>query len=344
MTGRRTVLITGASGVVGRAVAAELRDCRVIGLVHSDSDVPGVDEVLRSDLSQPWLGLGETLWHRVAAQTDSIVHSGALTQWGQPYERYAAINVEGTRRVAELAAAAGAPVHLQSTCFVHALERGAVGELNPTNVVTPYITSKLAAERVLADSGVPHSVFRPTNLVGDSRTGASSQPQIVQQMSDWIARGKAPYVPVHPGNLIDVAPLDVLAIATARAVETDDTGSPPYWVTYGADGMTIERTLDIILEHARSRGRDIPRTPVVDPDRPLPVPLEAVPARSRAFLKVLIDVSEVTRGCGGVLPTSLPLLRERFGVPAASDTEAYRLSLEFWAAERDAARPTVEVR
>jgi thioester reductase-like protein len=337
----RTVLVTGASGVVGRAVAAELRDCRVIGLVHTDAAVPEVDEVLHSDLAQPWLGLGERRWRRLAAETDSIVHSGALTRWGQPYERYAAINVEGTRRVAELARAAGAPVHLQSTCFVHALERGAA--LSPANVVTPYITSKLAAERVLADSGVPHSVFRPTNLVGDSRTGASSQPQIVQQMSDWIARGKAPYVPVHPGNLIDVAPLDVLAIAVVRAVQAQDTGGP-YWVTYGADAMTMEQTLDIIAEHARARGRDIGPTRVVDPDQPLPVPLDDIPPRSRAFLKVLIDVSEVTRGCGGVLPSSLPLLRERFGVPAASDTEAFRRSLEFWSAERDGTRQVVRAR
>lgn len=344
MAGRRTVLITGASGVVGRAVAAELRDCRVIGLVHSDLAVPGVAEVLAGDLAQPWLGLGADRWRRLAGEVDSIVHSGALTQWGQPYERYAAINVEGTRRVAELAAEAGAPVHLQSTCFVHAIERGRVGDLDPTNVVTPYITSKLASEQVLADSGVPHSVFRPTNLVGDSRTGASSQPQIVQQMSDWIARGKAPYLPVHPGNLIDVAPLDVLAQATARAVETDDTGSPPYWVTYGAAGMTMQRTLEILCEYAAARGRTLRPPPVVDPDLPLPVPLAEVHPRSRAFLKVLIDVSEVTRACGGVLPTSLPLLAERFGVPAASDTEAYRRSLEFWADERAGARETVEAR
>ncbi|MFL6130080.1 MAG: SDR family oxidoreductase [Mycobacteriales bacterium] len=339
----RTVLVTGASGVVGRAVAAELRDCRVIGLVHSDASVPGVDEVLHSDLAQPWLGLGERRWRQLAAEIDSIVHSAALTRWGQPYQRYTAVNVEGTRRVAELAVAAGVPVHLQSTCFVHVIERGEAGRLNPANVVTPYITSKLAAERVLADSGVPHSVFRPTNLVGDSRTGASSQPQIVQQMSDWIARGKAPYLPVHPGNLIDVAPLDLLAVAVARAVETGDTGGP-YWVTYGADAMTMEQALEIITEHARTRGRQIRPVPVVNPDEPFPVPLEAVPPRSRAFLKVLVDVSEVTRGCGGVLPSSLPLLRERFGVLPASDAEAYRRSLEFWSAERDGTRQVVQAR
>jgi hypothetical protein len=148
---------------------------------------------------------------------------------------------------------------------------------------------------------------------------------------------------VHPGNLLDVAPQDVLAVAVARAVETGDTGGP-YWVAYGADGMTIEQTLDIIGEHARAHGREIGRTPVADPDLPFPVPLESIPARSRAYLKVLVDVSEVTRASGGVLPSSLPLLQERFGVPAASDTEAYRRSLEFWWAERNRARQMAEAR
>jgi nucleoside-diphosphate-sugar epimerase len=338
----RTVLLTGASGVVGRAVAAELRDCRVIGLVHSDVAVPGLAEVLHSDLAEPWLGLGERPWRRLAAEVDAIVHSGALTQWGQPVPRYDAINVAGTARVADLAEAAGAPVHMISTCFVHAIERGKAGDLNPGNVVKPYIESKLAAEHLLAERGLPHSVFRPTNLVGDSRTGASSQPQIVQQMSDWVARGKAPYFPLHPGNLIDIASLDVLALAVARAVQTGDVGQPPYWVTYGPDAMTADDALDVILAHVRSRGRVIPRTPVVDPDEPFPVPLERIPALSRSFVKVLVDVSEVTRGCGGVLPTSMPVLRERFGVPDVSGATAYRRSLDYWADQRDSARATVE--
>ncbi len=55
-------------------------------------------------------------------------------------------------------------------------------------------------------------------------------------------------------------------------------------------------------------------------------------------MKVLIDVSEVTSGCGGVLPSSLPELHDRLGVPVPSDREAYRLSLEYWAAEQRAGR------
>lgn len=332
-SGEGTVFLTGASGVVGRAVAEELAGHRVIGLVHADADVPEVDEAVEGDLSLPRLGLDEERWCRLAGEVDSIVHSGALTQWGLPAERYDAINLDGTRQVIELARLAGAPVHLLSTCFVHALESGALERLASDNVVVPYIVSKLGSERLLAESGVPHSVFRPTNIIGDSRTGASSKPQIVQAMSDWICRGKAPYVPAHPGNRVDVAPLDVLAVAVARAVELGDLGKL-YWVTYGDAAMGVEEALEVLVEHARSLGREIGDTPIVDPSEPLPIPLDRVPAMSRTFLKVLIDVSEVTHECGGVLPTSLAELRDRFGVPDASDAEAYRLSLEHWAAER----------
>lgn len=334
MNGRRmTVLLTGASGVIGRAVAEELRDCHVIGLAHSELNIPEVDEVLRADLSQPLLGLPLPIWNDLAGRVDTVIHSGALTVWGQPYERYQEINVAGTRRVVEFACRALAPLHLISTCFVRTLELGTQDALSPGNVVAPYIRSKLEAERLVADSGLPFSVFRPTNLVGDSRTGASSRPQIVQLMSDWFCRGKAPYFPAHPGNLVDVVSLDVTAIAVARAVETGATGGP-YWITSGADAMTVSQAQAILLDHARESGREIEAVPVVDPRQPLPIPLDDIPAMSRAFVKVLIDVSEVTSACGGVLPSSLGELRDRFGVPEVNDRDAFRLSLKYWAEQR----------
>jgi nucleoside-diphosphate-sugar epimerase len=327
----QTVLITGASGVVGRAIATELRPtCTVIGLVHSDHVVPEVDRVIPCDLTKDRFGLASDVWNELADRVDVVVHSGALTQWGQPPELYQEANVDGTRRVVDLARQAGAPVHFMSTAFVHVIERGQLETLGETNVVTPYIASKLEAERLLLDSGVPCSIWRPTNLVGNSVTGASSQPQIVQRMSDWICRGKAPYLPIHPGNLLDIAPLDMLSVPVARAVQTQHVGGP-YWVAYGERAMTAETGLGILVDHARSLGRVLPPMPIVDPTAPLPVPLEEVPPISRLFLKVMIDVSEVTHGCGGVLPSSLEYLQEQLGAPRASDTEAFRLSLRYWA-------------
>lgn len=334
----RTVLVTGASGVIGRAVAEELVGHTVIGVAHSDTDRPAVDELITGDLSRPRLGLSEHDWHALAERVDVIVHSGALTAWGQTPAQYQAVNIDGTARIIELARLAGAPVHLLSTCFVHAIERDALDLMGEDNVVRPYIASKLAAERLLVDSGVPYAIYRPTNLVGDSRTGASSRPQIVQTMSDFFCRGKAPYFPAHPGNLVDVVPLDVTAQAVARAVVADDLRGQVYWLTYGDHAMTVEDAREILLEHAASLGRDLGDIPVVDPTGELPIPLADIPATSRTFLKVLIDVSEVTHASGGVLPTSMAELGSRLGVPAPSDRDAYRLSLKYWTEQRAAVR------
>ncbi|HEV7650232.1 MAG TPA: SDR family oxidoreductase [Actinophytocola sp.] len=342
---QRTILLTGASGVIGRAVAEQLHPHRVIGLVHSDTDVPGLAEVLASDLAEPRIGLSQWDWDRLADEVDLVVHSGALTEWGQPWHRYAAINIGGTRRVTELARAADAPVHYVSTCFVNAIERGQLDALGADNVVRPYIRSKLDAENLLRDSGVDWNIYRPTNLVGDSRTGASSQPQIVQAMSDWFCRGKAPFFPAHKGNRVDVVPLDVTAIAIARAALAGESGHVR-WLTYGDAAMTVAQAQDILVDHARGTGREIARVPIVDPRLPLPVPLAGVPATSRTFLKVLIDVSEVTHASGGVLPSSMAELARQFDVPWPSDRDAYRRSLAYWtnlrAAERHSAHTTKE--
>jgi nucleoside-diphosphate-sugar epimerase len=337
----RTILVTGISGVIGRAIAEALPEDTVIGLAHSDTDLPATAEIVHGDLGQPRLGLPEATWHELAERIDVIVHSGALTAWGQARELYQAINIDGTAQVVELARAANAPIHLLSTCFVHAIERDALDLMAEDNVVRPYIWSKLESEKLVAASGLPYSVFRPTNLIGDSRTGASSRPQIVQTMSDFICRGKAPYFPVHPGNLMDFVPLDVTVDAVVRAIRSDDLRGQVYWLTYGPDAMTVAEAQEILIEHARTLGRDLGEIPVIDPSGPLPVPLAEIPATSRTFLKVLIDVSEVTRSSGGVLPCSLPELGTRLGVAIPSDRQAYRLSLKYWADVRAAAREKV---
>jgi nucleoside-diphosphate-sugar epimerase len=336
-----TILLTGASGVVGRAVAAELR-AHTVGLAHSDADVPEVDELLLGDLSQPRMGLDRARWQALPNEIDAIVHSGALTEWGQPAARYTEINVEGTRRAIELAQAANAPIHLISTIFVLALTKAA-GPVPAENVVRNYISSKLACERLVQASGVPHTIFRPTNLVGDSRTGASSKPQIVQALADFICRGQAPYFPSHPGNLIDVAPLDALSLPVARAAEGELTEGT-YYVSYGHEAMTVQTALNVLEEHAQAIGREIARADIVDPRETPPVPLEQVRGSLRPFVRVGIDVSEVTHASGGVLPSSLPELRERFGVPLVSPVDAFRRSLVYWAERRGKLQASVEAR
>jgi nucleoside-diphosphate-sugar epimerase len=328
--GTPRVLLTGASGVVGHAVLQALRDDQVVGLVRQGSVLLPAARTLRGDVTQPRLGLDHDDYDRLARSLETIVHSAALTDWGLPPEAYRSVNVDGTRHVVELARAAGAPVVYVSTAFVAALRSGREAALAPDNVTRSYLASKLAAEQLLVDSGVPFTILRPTNLVGDSHTGAASRKQIVQHVSEWLVRGRLPVFPAHPDNRVDVAPLDLLAHAVAACLAGGHDGEQ-HWITYGPEAMTVDDALAVCTSHAQDRGRMVTPPRIVHPEALDPQELAELPEPVRRVVKVLADISEVVDASGGVLPTSLPRLRERYGLRPVDDRVAYRRSLDYWA-------------
>ena len=55
-TTTRTAVVVGSSGIIGRAIAAKLAELggwRVLGVTRSGGAVPGVDEAISADLSEP---------------------------------------------------------------------------------------------------------------------------------------------------------------------------------------------------------------------------------------------------------------------------------------------------
>ncbi|MEV8034405.1 SDR family oxidoreductase [Streptomyces sp. NPDC002742] len=329
MSARRTVLLTGASGVVGRSILREngADGPRIISAVHS-ARIPAAESTVSLDLTAERFGLDADSHAALVASVDTVIHSAGLTEWGLPAERYGPINVEGTRRVIEFAEQAGAAVHFMGTAFVAALAEDAPVPLGEENVCGNYIRSKRRAEQLLRDSGLPHTVFRPTNLIGDSTTGWTSQGQIVQLMSDWLGRGRAPFVPVHPGIRMDFVPQDLLAKAVLRAVELGHEQGE-FWVTYGEEAMDVETCLQLLVKHAAGRGRSLNLPPLVDPDELAPDAIAKTPPLTRSYLSVLRDVSEVTRCSGGVLPSSMAELRDRYSIPHVDGTAAYLAGLEY---------------
>lgn len=327
-----TVLLTGASGVVGQAILRAAQDHPSVRVIAASRDpglaAPAAFRTLMCDLSVPRFGLAERAFQELAAEVDTVIHSAGLTEWGLPAPQYQPVNVYGTRSVIEFAERAGATVHFMSTAFVAALAPTAAGRLGAANVTANYVRSKARAEQLLRESGVPHTVFRPTNLIGDSVTGWTSRGQIVQLMSNWICRGRAPFIPVHEGNRIDVVPQDLLAQAVLRAVELgDDSGE--FWVTYGAEAMDMHAAIAVCMKHAAGQGRHFEPPRVVDPDALVDADLAELSPLARSYVAILRDVSEVTRCSGGVLPTSMPLLRERYGVAQVDDTVAYERTLQY---------------
>ena len=103
---RRTVLLTGASGVVGSALLRRLRDLDVVCLVHrSPVSGPNVTTV-PGDVATPMFGLAEQAYAELAARVDAVIHCAAVTDFNRTDGSLEATNIAGTAHVAAFAAAA----------------------------------------------------------------------------------------------------------------------------------------------------------------------------------------------------------------------------------------------
>ena len=108
----QTVLVTGATGFIGGALCAALRNAgkslRVVtrhpGTLAGGR--PGIDAVIRADI-------GDAVdWRTALQDVDCVVHLAARThvmreKAADPLAEYRRINVEATRRLAQAAAAGG---------------------------------------------------------------------------------------------------------------------------------------------------------------------------------------------------------------------------------------------
>lgn len=336
---RPTILVSGASGVVGSALLRELGGAELIGLVHSGTLAVERAEALRSDVSAPRLGLSERQYRELVARTDTIVHSAGLTDFSAPVHRHQAINVVGTERMLELASAAGAPIHHISTSWVQAMTDDAPLPLKPGNAIHAYVSSKVTAERLVRESGVPHSFYRPSNLIGDSRTGKVGPSQFIPQLTLETLRGRLPLLPARPGARLDMVPDDVCARAIAACAMAGDLGATR-WLTYGAASPTIPELVDICAEYARDTGRSFTPPAVVDPDRPDEVEAELarLPAGQRGLFPWLVELSAGITA-GGVFPSSLAELGERYDLPVPDLRDALRRGLAYLVDLQDALAP-----
>jgi thioester reductase-like protein len=330
----KTILLTGASGVVGTAMLPELEQFEVIALTHKGTVAAENVEAHRSDVTKPRLGLSQGDFEALARRVDAVLHTAGLIDFGAAQKRHQAINVEGVRHVTEFAKAADAPVHHVSTSYILAVTDQADRRLAEDNLLYDYCKSKVDGERVLRESGVPHTIYRPSNVIGDSRTGHCSPKDFFPGLAMGVLKGRYPMAPSRPGARVDMVPEDVMAQAVARAVAAEDIGSE-YWLTYGEESMTLPEMVDLMVEFAQRIGKPIDPPTIFDPDDPKQVEegIERLPrVMRRLFTRMIYPrLMELSDGMTAVaiFPTSLPELAERYDVPRPDLRDTARLTIEY---------------
>lgn len=239
------VLLTGATGFVGVEVLArvlEETDHDVIALVRGADDAAAqarIDELLTTivapgsrprdgrvravaaDLESPGLGLPAATREQIAGEISAVMHCAASISFTLPLEEARRINVEGTREVVELALAAQARGSLErfihvSTAYVAGDRIGLVSEHDGDvgqGFRNTYERTKLEAEEVVRESGLPAAILRPSVIVGDSVTGWTQAFNVIYWPLQAFARGLFPTVPADPSACLDIVPVDVVADA-----------------------------------------------------------------------------------------------------------------------------------
>jgi nucleoside-diphosphate-sugar epimerase len=328
---RRTVLLTGASGVVGRAVLRRMRDFDVVCLVHrSPVCGPNVTAV-RGDIAEPMLGLGDRAYAELAARVDAVIHCAAVTDFNRTDGSLEATNIAGTEQVAAFAATAGAVLYHVSTAFVHTTAEGDRGR-----TAAGYAASKSAGEEVVRSSGVPHVIFRPSVVIGDSVTGEIAAFQGLHRVVAGIFAGIVPIIPFDPAWPIDFVPADVVADTIACVVE-NRVSEGEFWISAGDKALRLDDGVADVVEFARGLGVTVDMPRFVPPemfDRLIgPVFLDALPDKIRRNVVRMLEFFTAYLQSGETKPSNLDQLAALGARPLPDQRESLRNSLRYWAAQ-----------
>lgn len=178
------VFLTGATGLVGGALAGALLDAghRVTALVRGKGrdvlDMDGRDRigemaVVQGDVAQNGFGLA-----RPPQDIDLLIHCAATVDFAASDTVHEAVNVGGTRHAIALAQAWSCPLLHVSTAYVCGRTDGVIGEApaDPgTTFTNGYEASKARAEvlvEVARTTGLVAAIARPAIIVGRMHDGA----------------------------------------------------------------------------------------------------------------------------------------------------------------------------
>jgi nucleoside-diphosphate-sugar epimerase len=240
--GKRRVLVTGASGFIGRplvaaldgagyAVRAAVRDRR------GRSFPSGVEVATLPDLAAP------IDWSPLVAETDAVVHLAGIAHAGPdiPDAAYDRVNHLATADLARAGVTAGVK-HFVFMSSIRA-QTGAVADqpLSEADIAAPidaYGRSKLAAEAAVRASGTPCTILRPVLVYGPGVKGNFAS----------LLRLAALPIPMPFGRLTNrrsMLALDNLIAAIRFALE-DARAANETFIVSDPDALSVTETISIL--------------------------------------------------------------------------------------------------
>lgn len=348
--------VTGATGVVGSSVVAELlkqTDARLKLLIRAateaelaarlerlyefwnvsqaDLSIRSRIEAIAGDTTLVQLGLDDAAYHSLRESCTHVIHAAGLVRMNLPLEEARRSAVGSARHIVALARAC---THLQKLDVVSTVGVGGRLQLpiperwltEPRDFHNTYEQAKADAEDYLRSQTeqepLPLTVHRPSMVVGDSRDGRIISFQVFYFLCEFLSgRRTFGLYPDFGDARLDIIGCDIVADAICAASADPRTVGRIFNLCSGRDdALRIEDLKRRLRQTFIDRGISLPT------DRVLP---------RRWYVKLAALAARVAPRSARKALSTLPIYLEYLADSQAFDDTAFRA----WLAARGKVRP-----
>lgn len=266
------VLLTGATGFLGSELLArylEQTDRPIYALVRGSSEreasarlgatllcLFGADHpyarrlhAVPGDITSPGLGLGRRR-DALAERVNEIVHAAASVSFVAELDELRSVNVQGTKRMLELAGRCQERGGLErftyvSTAYVAGEHNGCFSEDEldvGQRFRNPYERTKFEAEHLVkgARARLPTTVVRPSIIVGERQSGWTASFNVLYWPLRVFSRGSYVALPARGCSPVDVVSVDYVADAIFALSQAPEAEGATFHITAGRHASSVD--------------------------------------------------------------------------------------------------------
>ncbi len=236
------VLVTGATGFLGRNVVRELllaSSSNIVCLVRAENtqqarerlahslSLAGIDfvahgsrlQAVAATLEQLHFGLGDADYRGLAERVGRVFHCAAEVNWARGYRQLRASNVTGTLEVIRFACTGPRKRVLYTSTIAVCFTTNALAAIDENtdmlphveHMPLPYAQTKCISESLLraaAGRGLPVSVVRPALISGHSETGVANNGDLISALIQGCVMSRSA---IDTDWQLDCVPVDHVA-------------------------------------------------------------------------------------------------------------------------------------